>query len=160
MCCNFLFVLPHPPTPSPMSHVVPSSTSHFHARDLGSAMVIRLEIRHQCQSVRHPPVRFVVCSVRQNNSCLVLLFNVASREGEKAVVSDKTTLVWTLVRYTAFCPPRGACADAERDDAVEGEEERCNIQSTFETSKYNSCNIRLKTVETLENYCNHTQTSK
>jgi hypothetical protein len=29
-----------------------------------------------------------------------------------------------------------------RDDAAEGGEERYNTQSTFETSKYNSCNIR------------------
>jgi hypothetical protein len=28
--------------------------------------------------------------------------------------------------------------------------ERCNTRSTFETSKYNGCNIRLKAVETLE----------
>jgi hypothetical protein len=29
-------------------------------------------------------------------------------------------------------------------------EERCNFRSTFKTSKYNSCNIFLKAVETLE----------
>jgi hypothetical protein len=44
----------------------------------------------------------------------------------------------------------GCPADAGRDDATEGGKERCNTQSTFETSKYNSCNTRLKVVETLE----------
>jgi hypothetical protein len=59
-----------------------------------------------------------------------------------------------------------------RDATEGGEEERCNTQSTFETSKNNGCNIRLKVVETLEtcfwntwkhlwntleNHCNHTQ---
>jgi hypothetical protein len=44
-----------------------------------------------------------------------------------------------------------ACpAGSERDDAVEGGEERYNIRYTFETSKYNNCNIHLKIVETLE----------
>jgi hypothetical protein len=28
--------------------------------------------------------------------------------------------------------------------------ERCNTRSTFETSKYNGCNICLKAIETLE----------
>jgi hypothetical protein len=45
-----------------------------------------------------------------------------------------------------------------------GEEERCNTRSTFETSKYTGCNIRLKAVkhlkhatETLEkNHLKHT----
>jgi hypothetical protein len=31
-----------------------------------------------------------------------------------------------------------------RGDVAEGEEERCNIQSTFETSKCNTYNICLK----------------
>jgi hypothetical protein len=31
-----------------------------------------------------------------------------------------------------------------RGDAAEGEEERCNTTSTFETSKYNTYNICLK----------------
>jgi len=38
----------------------------------------------------------------------------------------------------------------ERVDATEGGDEKCNTRSTFETFKYNSCNIRLKVVETLE----------
>jgi hypothetical protein len=37
----------------------------------------------------------------------------------------------------------GCIASARRDDEAES-------RSTFETSKYNSCNIRLKTVKTLE----------
>jgi hypothetical protein len=45
---------------------------------------------------------------------------------------------------------RGCPAGTERDNATEGEAERCNTRSTFEISKYNSCNIRLKAVEILE----------
>jgi hypothetical protein len=44
--------------------------------------------------------------------------------------------------------PAGAGSRAHQDDAAEGGEERYSIRSTFETSKYNSYNIRLKTVET------------
>jgi hypothetical protein len=39
----------------------------------------------------------------------------------------------------------------QRDDAADGGEERYNTRSTFKTSKYNSCNIRLKVLETLKN---------
>jgi hypothetical protein len=42
-----------------------------------------------------------------------------------------------------------------RDDAIEGGEERCNTRSTLETSRYNSCNMRLKAVETLEMLLKH-----
>jgi hypothetical protein len=42
--------------------------------------------------------------------------------------------------------------DDTPSDAAEGGkgEIQCNTQSAFETSKYNSCNIRLKADETLE----------
>jgi hypothetical protein len=43
----------------------------------------------------------------------------------------------------------GCFAGARRDDATEDGKERCNTRSTFETLKYNSCNIGLKVVETL-----------
>jgi hypothetical protein len=48
------------------------------------------------------------------------------------------------------CPVR-AGRRTHRDDAAEGTEERCNTQSAFETTKYNSCNIHLKIDETLKN---------
>jgi len=44
------------------------------------------------------------------------------------------------------------CRLRERRCSRRWEEERCNTRSTFETSKYNGCNIRLKAVETLETY--------
>jgi hypothetical protein len=74
-------------------------------------------------------------------------------------------------RYTPFRAPRGACAaratrgeghtappiqkdlavasygcsaDAGRDNAAEGVEERHSTLSTFETSKYNTCNVCVK----------------
>ena len=42
------------------------------------------------------------------------------------------------------------CRLQERRCSRRWEEERCNIRSTFETSKYNGYNIRLKEVGTLE----------
>ena len=42
------------------------------------------------------------------------------------------------------------CRLRERRCSRRWEEERCNSRSTFEISKYNSCNICLKVVETLE----------
>jgi hypothetical protein len=45
----------------------------------------------------------------------------------------------------------GCSVGSLRDDAAEGGRRRdANTRSTFETSKYNGCNIRLKVVETLE----------
>jgi hypothetical protein len=55
-----------------------------------------------------------------------------------------------LIRKDLVEASYGCLASAERDDATEGGKERCNTRSTFETSKYNSCNIHLKAVETLE----------
>jgi hypothetical protein len=43
----------------------------------------------------------------------------------------------------------GCPIGSRRDDATEGGEKKCNVRSTFETSKNNS-RICLKTVETLE----------
>jgi hypothetical protein len=40
----------------------------------------------------------------------------------------------------------------ERRCSRRWEEKRCNTRSTFETSKYNGCNIHMKTVETLEKH--------
>jgi hypothetical protein len=46
--------------------------------------------------------------------------------------------------------PIGAERRTHHDDAAKGGKERCNTRFAFETSKYNSCNIRLKAVEILE----------
>jgi hypothetical protein len=68
----------------------------------------------------------------------------------------------------------GCPTSAERDDVAEGGKKRCNTRFTFETCKYNSCDIRLKALKhlklgcetlekhlkTLANHCNNTQTSK
>jgi hypothetical protein len=52
------------------------------------------------------------------------------------------------IRKDSSATSYGCPAGSGRDDAAEGREKRCNARSTFETSKYNSCNIHLKTVET------------
>jgi hypothetical protein len=44
----------------------------------------------------------------------------------------------------------GCPTGSDNNDVAEGGEERCDTRSTFEASKYNSCNIRLKVVKTLE----------
>ena len=63
--------------------------------------------------------------------------------------SGVASLLLGFCCIVSVCPLPGAGRRTHRDNASEGGEERCNTRSTFETSKYNSCNIRLKAVETL-----------
>jgi hypothetical protein len=57
-----------------------------------------------------------------------------------------------LIRKDPGAASYGCPTNIEKDNAIEGGEERRNTRSTFETFKYNSCNIRLKVIETLETY--------
>jgi hypothetical protein len=67
------------------------------------------------------------------------------QEGKEAVPP-----IWKDPTVASYRCPTDVERRIHRDDVAEGEEERCNTRSTFETSKYNSCNIRLKVDETLK----------